>query len=56
MSAILSVNKIESETIKSTLKNKAFETPIPSPSEVNIEFEKNKKSLFSVGIKFHTEV
>ena len=56
MSAILSVNKIESETIKSTLKNKAFETPIPSPSDVNIEFEKNKKSLFSVGIKFHTEV
>jgi hypothetical protein len=56
MSAILSVNKIESETIKSTLKNKAFETPIPSPSDVSIEFEKNKKSLFSVGIKFHTEV
>ena len=56
MNATLSINKIESETIQNTLKNKAFETPIPSPSDVNIEFEKNKKSLFSVGIKFHTEV
>ncbi len=56
MSAILSINRSEAEKIKSTLKNKSFETPIPSPSDVEVEFIKNKKSLFSVGIKFHTEV
>ena len=56
MSAILSINRSEAEKIKSTLKNKSFETPIPSPSDVEVKFIKNKKSLFSVGIKFHTEV
>ena len=56
MSALLSINQIESERIKNTQKNKAFETPIPSPSDVSIEFTKNKKSLFSVDIKFHTEI
>lgn len=56
MSAVLSINQLESEKIKSTLRNKSFETPIPSPSDVGIEFIKNKKSLFSVGIKFHTEI
>lgn len=56
MSAILSINRSEAEKIKSTLKNKSFETPIPSPSDVEVEFIKNKKSLFSVGIKFHSEV
>lgn len=56
MSAILSINHSKAETIKNTLKSKSFETPIPSSSDVEVEFIKNKKSLFSVGIKFHTEV
>ena len=56
MSAILFINHSKAETIKNTLKNKSFETPVPSPSDVEVEFTKNKKSLFSVGIKFHTEV
>jgi hypothetical protein len=46
MSAILSINHSKAETIKSTLKSKSFETPIPSPSDVEVEFIKNKKSLF----------
>ncbi len=56
MVAVLSVNGNDTETIKNTLRNKAFETPIPSPSSVDIEFLRNKKTLFSVGIKFHTEI
>jgi len=56
MRGVLSINHSKAETIKNTLKNKSFETPIPSPSDVEVEFIKNKKSLFSVGIKFHTEV
>ena len=56
MVAVLSVNGNDTETIKNTLRNKAFETPIPSPSSVDVEFLRNKKTLFSVGIKFHTEI
>jgi hypothetical protein len=56
MVAILSVNGNDAETIKNTLRNKAFETPIPSPSSIDVVFSKDKKTLFSVGIKFHTEI